>query len=94
MENEILQKLNKLLSQKRFKEIKVILDDHNEVDTAEYLSGLSVKDAVIIFRILDKTSFFPPTFSFISLFHLYDVSKREKVHYFKKFLSINKKAHR
>ena len=55
MENEILQKLNKLLSQKRFKEIKVILDDHNEVDTAEYLSGLSVKDAVIIFRILDKS---------------------------------------
>lgn len=55
MENEILQKLNKLLSQKRFKEIKSILDDHNEVDTAEYLSGLSVKDAVIIFRILDKS---------------------------------------
>ncbi len=55
MENEILQKLNELLSQKRFKEIKAILDDHNEVDTAEYLSRLSVKDAVIIFRILNKS---------------------------------------
>ncbi len=54
MEDEILQQLNEFFFQRKFKDIKAILDNRNEVDTAEYLSELPIKDALIIFRILDK----------------------------------------
>lgn len=54
MEQEILDLLNELLEKRAFKQIKEILEEHNEVDTAEYLSTISSKDATIIFRIIDK----------------------------------------
>ncbi len=54
MEKEILKELNDSLLNKDLKKIKEILDTHNEVDTAEYLSGLKIKDAVLLFRLLDK----------------------------------------
>ncbi|MCR4894482.1 MAG: magnesium transporter [Eubacteriales bacterium] len=54
MENEILERLGELLELRAFKQIKEILEEHNEVDTAEYLSSISPKDATIIFRVLNK----------------------------------------
>ena len=53
MENEILERLGELLELRAFKQIKEILEEHNEVDTAEYLSSISPKDATIIFRVLN-----------------------------------------
>lgn len=54
MEKEILNQLEKDLSDKDFKDIKSVLDTHNEVDTAEFLSGLEIKNTVLIFRLLNK----------------------------------------
>lgn len=54
MEEKTLNLLNELLGKRQFKELKTILDDSNEVDTAEFLCTLSSKNAAIIFRILNK----------------------------------------
>lgn len=54
MEQETLDLLNNLLENRQFKSLKEILDDSNEVDTAEFLCTLSAKNAAIIFRILNK----------------------------------------
>ena len=54
MEKEILKQLDTDLLNKDFKDIKFILDTHNEVDVADFLSELEIKDTVIIFRLLNK----------------------------------------
>ncbi len=54
MEKEILNQLKNDLLNKDFKDIKSILDTHNEVDTAEFLEGLEIKDTLLIFRLLNK----------------------------------------
>lgn len=54
MEQETIDLLNNLLENRQFKSLKEILDDSNEVDTAEFLCTLSAKNAAIIFRILNK----------------------------------------
>lgn len=54
MEQETIDLLNNLLETRQFKSLKEILDDSNEVDTAEFLCTLSAKNAAIIFRILNK----------------------------------------
>ncbi len=54
MEKEYFDELNRLISEKKFKLLKEVLDEHNEVDTAEFISEIDPKDATIVFRILSK----------------------------------------
>ncbi len=54
MEKEYFDELSLLISEKKFKQLKDVLDEHNEVDTADFISEIDPKDAVIVFRVLSK----------------------------------------
>ncbi len=54
MEKEFFDVLEELIQQKKFRELKKILDEMNQVDVALFIEGLENTEAVIVFRMLSK----------------------------------------
>ena len=48
------EQIEALIEEKRFKELKELLVRANAIDVAEALNGLSEKDLMLAFRLLDK----------------------------------------
>lgn len=51
---EFHEKIKKLIEEKHFKELKTLLSEENAIDIAEALNGLSEKELLVAFRLLDK----------------------------------------
>lgn len=51
---EFHEQIETLIEEKRFKELKSLLAEANAIDVAEALNGLSEKDLLLAFRLLDK----------------------------------------
>lgn len=50
----MIERINELLKNKNYKELKALLADSGEVDIAECFDELSAEDLVLVFRLLDK----------------------------------------
>ncbi len=50
-----MKELGRLVQEKDFRKLKFLLDRMNEVDVAEFLEELSLKEAVLVYRMLPKT---------------------------------------
>lgn len=50
-----MEELGKLVQEKDFRKLKFLLDRMNEVDVAEFLEELPLKEAVLVYRMLPKT---------------------------------------
>ena len=53
-ENYDLDQLLELVQQKKFRQLKEILSNMNEVDIAEFLDELDVEQEILVFRLLPK----------------------------------------
>ena len=53
-ENYSLEQLLELVQQKKFRQLKEILSNMNEVDIAEFLDELDVEQEILVFRLLPK----------------------------------------